>query len=175
MTNRATCRRETGSSSACEPLLHASGLVAWRRWLRAHHASERVIWLVFNKQTTSRLSLFYDDALDEALCWGWIDSIVRRIDDLTYARRFTRRTNTSKWSEVNIKRMRRLLAEGRVHPAGRAVVSEQVMRKMLQAAPERIRGETSLPVPPELTVAAPQFLPPNAPSPGKLVGREFSS
>ncbi|MDP9202059.1 MAG: hypothetical protein M3P26_09065 [Gemmatimonadota bacterium] len=64
----------------------------WRKWLQAHHDSESEIWLVFNKRHTARESISYDDAVEEALCFGWIDSIVRRLDDDRYARKFTPRT-----------------------------------------------------------------------------------
>ncbi|MBN2494530.1 MAG: YdeI/OmpD-associated family protein [Deltaproteobacteria bacterium] len=142
--------RSTGKRSKVAPSFHATDLASWRRWLRARHASERVIWLVFDKRDTGKRCLSYGDALDEALCWGWIDGIVRRIDDRTYARKFTPRRDPSKWSAVNIERMRRLLAEGRVQPAGRAVVSQRVMGEVLQGSPARKRDRAPLPVPPEL-------------------------
>ncbi|MFH0902087.1 MAG: YdeI/OmpD-associated family protein, partial [Pseudomonadota bacterium] len=139
---------KVGQSATSEPSLQADSLGSWRRWLKAHHASERIVWLVFAKGAAGKGCLSYDDALDEALCWGWIDSIVRRIDDLSYARKFTPRTNPAKWSSANIDRMRRLLAEGRVQHAGRAVVSEQVMQQMLcVAATRRAPAMTSLAMP----------------------------
>jgi uncharacterized protein YdeI (YjbR/CyaY-like superfamily) len=119
------------------PSFHAPDLPTWRRWLEAHHASDRIVWLIFDKRATGGRCISYGDALDEALCWGWIDSIVRRIDDVSYARKFTRRTSASKWSSTNIGRMKRLLAEGRVQPAGRAAVSEHVMQEILGRGRER--------------------------------------
>ncbi len=77
---------------------------AWRNWLSKHHASESVIWLVFNKRSTGLRSLDYDDAVEEALCFGWIDSIIKRIDDVRSVRKFTPRKADSKWSTVNRKR-----------------------------------------------------------------------
>ena len=97
----------------------ARTLGRWRAWLAAHHASETEIWLIFHKQHTSRPSVDYLDALDEALCCGWIDSLVKRIDDDRYARKFTPRKPGSKWSALNRKRYAALEAAGRLKPAGK--------------------------------------------------------
>ena len=98
-----------------------AGTVArWRKWLAAHHASEPEVWLIFHKQHTGKPSVAYLDALDEALCFGWIDSLVRRIDDDRYARKFTPRTLRSKWSDINRKRYAELAKAGRLRAAGRA-------------------------------------------------------
>jgi len=91
----------------------------WRAWLAAHHASASEVWLVFHKQHTGTPSVAYLDALDEALCYGWIDSLVRRIDDDRYARKFTPRKPRSNWSAINRKRYAELLAAGRLTPAGK--------------------------------------------------------
>ncbi len=132
------------------PSFHAADLDGWRVWLETYHSTERVVWLLFYKKgETEKRCITYDDALDEALCWGWIDSLVRRIDDVTYARKFTRRTNTSKWSVVNIHRMKRLLAEKRVRPAGLKAISEQVLRMMLSSR-EKKPNKTQWMVPVEL-------------------------
>jgi len=63
----------------------------WRAWLARHHASESEVWLIFYKQHTGVASIDYQDALDEALCFGWVDSLVKRVDDRRYARKFTPR------------------------------------------------------------------------------------
>ena len=97
---------------------HARTLAEWRAWLADHHRSESVVWLVFHKLHTGRPSVAYDDALDEALCFGWIDSLVRRLDDDRYARKFTPRKPDSRWSDANRARYARLLALGRVTAAG---------------------------------------------------------
>jgi len=68
----------------------------WRAWLQDHHDSEAEIWLVFPKRHTGRASLSYDDAVEEALCFGWVDSLIRRLDDDRYARKFTPRRPDSK-------------------------------------------------------------------------------
>ena len=90
----------------------------WRDWLDGHHASESEIWLVFHKQQTEVASIDYQDALDEALCFGWVDSLVKRLDDQRYARKFTPRKPDSRWSPKNRQRYQELKALGRLKPAG---------------------------------------------------------
>jgi uncharacterized protein YdeI (YjbR/CyaY-like superfamily) len=90
----------------------------WRRWLADHHDSESEGWLVFHKRHTGQASIAYEDAVDEALCFGWIDSLVMRLDDARYARKFTPRKADSKWSTSNRKRYAQLKASGRLMPAG---------------------------------------------------------
>jgi uncharacterized protein YdeI (YjbR/CyaY-like superfamily) len=91
---------------------------AWRKWLAKHHASEVEVWLVFHKQHTGRPTISYEDAVDEALCYGWIDSVIKRLDDARYARKFTPRKPDSRWSTINRRRYARLKAEGRLMPPG---------------------------------------------------------
>ena len=98
--------------------LHARTLAKWRSWLRAHHDAETEVWLVFYKLHTGVESIAYKDALDEALCFGWIDSLVKRLDDARYARKFTPRKPDSRWSAINRKRYAELKAEGRLQPPG---------------------------------------------------------
>jgi len=95
-----------------------SSLEAWRQWLAAHHDSESEIWLVFHKRHTGRPSVAYADAVDEALCFGWIDSLIKRLDDERYARKFTPRKADSRWSTINRRRYAALKASGRLMPAG---------------------------------------------------------
>lgn len=90
----------------------------WRKWLAGHHDSEAEVWLIFYKHHTGRASIAYKDALDEALCFGWVDSLIKRLDDARYARKFTPRKPDSKWSTVNRKRYAQLQASGRLMPAG---------------------------------------------------------
>jgi uncharacterized protein YdeI (YjbR/CyaY-like superfamily) len=90
----------------------------WREWLARHHESESEVWLVFHKRVTGRPSIAYDDAVDEALCFGWIDSLIKRLDDERYARKFTPRKPDSRWSTANRKRYATLQANGRLMPAG---------------------------------------------------------
>ena len=90
----------------------------WRDWLAKHHASESEVWLIFYKQHTGVASIDYKDALDEALCFGWVDSLVKRLDERRFARKFTPRRADSRWSDVNRKRYAELEAEGRLKPPG---------------------------------------------------------
>ena len=76
----------------------------WRNWLRAHHGSESLIWLVFHKLYTGKESISYDGAVEEALCFGWIDSLTKRLDDDRYAIKVTPRQPTSEWSPLNRRR-----------------------------------------------------------------------
>jgi uncharacterized protein YdeI (YjbR/CyaY-like superfamily) len=90
----------------------------WRKWLVEHHDSESEVWLVFYKVHTGRRSIAYSDAVDEAMCFGWVDSLVKRLDDSRYALKFTPRKANSRWSSINRKRYAVLKANGRLHPAG---------------------------------------------------------
>ena len=92
----------------------------WRAWLATHHTSSAGIWLVFYKQHTGRKSMPYEDVVREALCFGWIDSLVKRLDDDRYALKVTPRKPTSKWSEPNRKRWKELKAAGLLTSAGLA-------------------------------------------------------
>ena len=90
----------------------------WRDWLAKHHASESEVWLIFHKRHTGVVSIDYKDALDEALCFGWVDSLVKRLDDRRYARKFTPRRSDSRWSAENRRRYAALKAERRLKPPG---------------------------------------------------------
>jgi uncharacterized protein YdeI (YjbR/CyaY-like superfamily) len=96
----------------------AATLDEWRAWLAAHHASKSEMWLVFHKHNNGRDCISYADAIDEALCFGWVDSLVKRLDDARYARKFTPRKLDSKWSTMNRNRYAQLQADGRLMPAG---------------------------------------------------------
>ncbi len=80
--------------------------------------SESEVWLIFHKKHTGKPSVAYKDALDEALCYGWIDSLIKRIDDDRYARKFTPRKPDSNWSSINVKRYNELKAAKRLAPPG---------------------------------------------------------
>lgn len=92
----------------------------WRTWLAQHHASSPGVWLVFHKEHTRVKSIPYEDCVREALCFGWIDSLIKRVDDDRYARKFTPRQPTSKWSDINRKRWLELERAGLLTPAGLA-------------------------------------------------------
>lgn len=100
--------------------LHLKDSDAWRKWLQSHHDSESDVWVTFYKDGTEGIS--YADAVEEALCWGWIDSLVKRIDEREYVRKFTPRRAGSNWSASNRKRIRKLLDQGRMMEPGLALI-----------------------------------------------------
>jgi uncharacterized protein YdeI (YjbR/CyaY-like superfamily) len=91
-------------------------------WLVQHHAGEKEVWLKFAKKDTGVTTVTYAEALDVALCFGWIDGQTRRFDDVYYLQRFTPRTARSKWSKRNREHIARLTDAGRMRPAGQAAV-----------------------------------------------------
>lgn len=95
-------------------------LERWRKWLTEHHDSKSEVWVIFYKKHTGTGSVAYLDAVDEALCFGWIDSLVKRLDAERYARKFTPRKRGSKWSAINRKRYAELEKTGRMRAAGKA-------------------------------------------------------
>lgn len=95
---------------------------AWRRWLADHHAEADGVWLVYAKKGTGEPTITYEESVLEALCFGWIDGLVRSIDDSYYKRRFTPRNPKSLWSPSNRRRVARLQNEGRMTPAGQALI-----------------------------------------------------
>jgi uncharacterized protein YdeI (YjbR/CyaY-like superfamily) len=123
---------------------------AWRRWLHMHHDGAGV-WLVLAKKgVTEPTRLTYDEALEEALCHGWIDGQVRRRDDLTYRQRFTPRRARSSWSLRNVGLIERLSGEGRMHPAGLDAVESARQDGRWDAA---YAGQATIEVPADLTAA----------------------
>ena len=98
---------------------------AFRSWLEENHAEESELVVGFKKKATGLPSITWPESVDEALCFGWIDGIRRRLDDESYTVRFTPRRPESNWSDRNIRRMRALIAEGRVRPAGLAAFEER--------------------------------------------------
>jgi uncharacterized protein YdeI (YjbR/CyaY-like superfamily) len=90
----------------------------WRAWLEAHHDGEREHWVGFHKVGSDRPSITWPEAVDQALCFGWIDGIRRRVDETSYMIRFTPRKATSKWSMVNVRRVGELREAGLMRPAG---------------------------------------------------------
>ena len=95
-------------------LLNVSKRSEWRKWLEKHHASEQEVWLVYYKGHTGKPRIPYNDAVEEALCFGWIDSTVRRIDPDRFAQRFSIRRANAPYSQANKERLRRLVREGKV-------------------------------------------------------------
>jgi len=104
------------------PQLYCATVEQWREWLEQHHSTESEVWLVFYKKGLSDQTFDYDGALDEALCYGWVDSVIKKLDEQRYARKFTPRKETSQWSEINKRRVAQLIATGRMTSAGMALI-----------------------------------------------------
>lgn len=104
------------------PRFYAKDRDVWRRWLEQNHAGASEVWLVFYKKHTGKPCPSYNEAIEEALCFGWIDGIKRRIDGERYAFRFTPRNPKSIWSPSNVERARKLIAEGAMRPEGMRLV-----------------------------------------------------
>ena len=101
----------------------------FRAWLGVHGAREREVWVGFYKNAPGKAGLSYREAVDEALCHGWIDGLKKRVDAASYTHRFTPRTASSIWSTVNLKRMKELIALGRVARAGREAYERRDPKK----------------------------------------------
>jgi len=133
------------------PLLLVEDAPAWRAWLAQHHQQQPGVWLVLAKKgVVEPTSLRYEQALEEALCHGWIDGQLRGGDEHTYHQRFTPRRARSMWSKRNVAHVERLLAEGRMHPAGLEAVASAKADGRWEAA---YAGSASIEVPTDLAAA----------------------
>ncbi len=132
------------------PLILADAL-AWRAWLAKHHKQSKEVWLCLAKKgTIEPTSLTYDEALEEALCHGWIDGQLRRLDEQTYRQRFTPRRARSAWSKRNVGIVERLMDEGRLQPAGVAAIELAKADGRWEAA---YSGQAAMTVPADLEAA----------------------
>ncbi len=104
------------------PIIEARDQDAWRDWLRDNHAAHDAVYLKLAKKSSPHPSVTQPQAIEEALCFGWIDGQVRSHDEHFYLQRFTPRRARSKWSQINREKAQRLIAEGRMHAAGLAQV-----------------------------------------------------
>jgi uncharacterized protein YdeI (YjbR/CyaY-like superfamily) len=96
---------------------------SWKNWLASNHDKEKEVWLIFYKKESGEPSIDYEAAVDEALCFGWIDSIIKKIDNKKYVRKFTPRSDNSQWSELNRKRVAKLIKAKRMTKAGLAKIA----------------------------------------------------
>ncbi|MHB1356387.1 MAG: YdeI/OmpD-associated family protein [Anaerolineae bacterium] len=104
--------------------IYMENFTNWRLWLQAHHQTSPGVWLLFFKVSSGQPCITYDDALDEALCYGWIDSIIKKLDEERYLRKFTPRTNTANWSTANKQRVLKLIAQGRMQAEGLSKIED---------------------------------------------------
>jgi uncharacterized protein YdeI (YjbR/CyaY-like superfamily) len=102
---------------------------AWRAWLKKHHHSMPEIWLIFYKKHTGKASVSYDEAVEEAICFGWVDSRVRSIDADRYEQKFTRRKPNSVWAASNIERAKRMIEARKMTAAGKAAFAGHTQRR----------------------------------------------
>ena len=98
--------------------LYVTNRIDWRDWLQSNHQLKKEIWLVYYKKHTGIERIPYDDAVEEALCFGWIDSIVKRVDDETYVQKFSPRKPRSIWSALNKERVGKMIKSGLMTKAG---------------------------------------------------------
>jgi uncharacterized protein YdeI (YjbR/CyaY-like superfamily) len=123
---------------------------AWHAWLDRHHADHPGVWLVLHKKGGQTTALTYAQALDEALCFGWIDGQIARRDADSYRQRFTPRRPNSPWSARNVEHVARLTRAGRMQPAGISAVDAAKAQGWWQAA---YRGQADMRTPPDLAQA----------------------
>jgi len=133
---------------AKEQHLYVTSREAWRAWLQQHHGRPGPLWLIFYKKAGGRPSLDYNAAVEEAICFGWIDSIIKRLDGERYLRKFTPRRPGSHWSRVNRARARRMVRQGRMTSAGLAILGDALERQEQDKTEKR-----ALPIPADLKAA----------------------
>ena len=95
-------------------LLYVTNPREWRDWLKIHYKSEKEVWLVYYKKHTGKPRILYNDAVEEALCFGWIDSIIKTIDEDSFAQRFSLRNPRTPYSQANKERLREMVKQGKV-------------------------------------------------------------
>lgn len=103
----------------------------WRDWLEANYDKEKEIWLIYYKKHTGKISIPYDDAVEEALCFEWIDGLVKKLDEERYIQRFTPRNPKSLWSESNIKRVKKMIREEKMAEVGLKLYKDAMARKQV--------------------------------------------
>jgi len=130
--------------------LHVTNPDQWRDWLSRHHATETEMWLVFYKKETSKPAIAYEAAVEQALCFGWIDSIIKKIDEEKYARKFTPRKDNSTWSALNKARANKMIKAGRMTEVGLAKTRAAKKTGQWDQDP---RPQISLDIPPEFAKA----------------------
>lgn len=98
--------------------LYCTSRKEWREWLEINHSTYQEVWMVYYKKPSGKPRIHYPDAVEEALCFGWIDGKIKRINDDYYVQRFTRRRPGSRWSKYNIERVEKLIKSGQMKPEG---------------------------------------------------------
>ena len=114
----------------------ARNLAEWHAWLQQHHLDEPEVWLIYRKTGSDCPWIGYEESIEEALCFGWVDSLIKNIDDQTHARKFTPRKPGSHWSDLNIARAKRMIAQGRMTGKGLRLF-EEILDQSRPAGPSR--------------------------------------
>ena len=118
----------------------------WREWLDENYDKEKEIWLMYYKKHTGKETILYNDAVEEALCFGWIDSLVKGIDKECYMQKYTPRKSNSVWSLLNKKRAKKMIAEGKMTSAGLEKIKEAEKNgKWDSAYSSRVRSKVEMP------------------------------
>ncbi|HMK47902.1 MAG TPA: YdeI/OmpD-associated family protein [Methanocella sp.] len=121
----------------------------WRDWLELNHESTKEIWLIYYKKSSNIPRISYDDAVEEAICFGWIDTTVRTIDKDRYAQKYTPRNSRSRWSEINVARAEKMITEGLMTEAGMKRFRDRRMAQQLH----EVDGNGELIIPTDLLEA----------------------
>ena len=132
------------------PVQRFASAVAWERWLARNHAKSPGVWLKIAKKASTVTTVSHAEALDVALCYGWIDGLRHKHDETYFRQRFTPRTRTSKWSRINRDKVEALVAAGRMQPAGQAMIDAAKADGRWDAA---YAGSRSIEVPDDLVRA----------------------
>ncbi|SRR5690606_5472089 len=126
---------------------------AFEKWLSGHHSRETELWLRIYKKGAGVASVTHDEAVDAALCWGWIDGLRKALDEVSFLQRFTPRKPRSVWSQINRDRVARLTAEGRITPHGQRHIDAAKADGRWQAAYAPMRSATAANLPADLRAA----------------------
>jgi uncharacterized protein YdeI (YjbR/CyaY-like superfamily) len=118
-------------SALNEKMLYVTDRHIWRAWLAEHHEKENEVWLIYPKKASGKPRIPYNDAVEEALCFGWIDSKVKRVDETSYAQRFSPRNPKSTYSQANKERLRELVRRGQVLPSVQATLGEVLTEEFI--------------------------------------------
>jgi uncharacterized protein YdeI (YjbR/CyaY-like superfamily) len=139
--------RESGKANHMSPdnQLFAAGRAEWHQWLTQNHDREREIRLIFYKKDEAKRGVLYEEAIEEALCFGWVDSIVKKIDEQKYVRKSTPRKKDSQWSDLNIARVRKLIADKRMTAAGLAKFKPKKIKAALSREEKGKRNTPAIP------------------------------
>ncbi|HLG38222.1 MAG TPA: YdeI/OmpD-associated family protein [Chitinophagaceae bacterium] len=129
---------------------HPKTRQGWRKWLEKNHTTSPGIWLIYNKKSSGKSRVEYNDAVEEALCFGWIDSTMRPLDEERFMQRFTPRKPKSGWSGINKERIKKMTAAGLMTPAGLAKIEEAKKDGSWQSLDAIYAPSFALELPPEL-------------------------